>query len=138
MIDVRGLVKSHGGVRVLDGVSLSVRRGEVAAIVGPSGGGKSTLLRCINGLEAFEAGEVVVDSTRLQPGPPRREAREAMRSLRAHVGMVFQQFNLFPHLDVLANVASGPRFVLGRPREEAEAEAGRLLERVGLADKLHA
>src|SRR5439155_10787716 len=113
-------------------VSLSVRRGEVAVVIGPSGGGKSTLLRCINGLESFEEGEVDVDSTRLRPGPPRREAREAVRALRARVGMVFQQFHLFPHLDVLANVTSGPLYVLRRPRAAAEVEARQLLERVGL------
>src|SRR5437660_12168044 len=138
MIELRGLVKSHGSLRVLDGVSMSVRRGEVAAVIGPSGGGKSTMLRCINGLESFEDGEVVVNGTRLCSGPPRREARQALRSLRARVGMVFQQFHLFPHMDVLTNVMSGPLYVLGRPRAEAEADARQLLERVGLADKLRA
>src|SRR5207248_7011749 len=126
MIEVRGLVKSYGGVRVLDGVSLAVRRGEVAAVIGPSGGGKSTMLRCINGLESFEAGEVVVDATHLRPGPPPREAREALRSLRARVGMVFQQFHLFLHMDVLGNVISGPLYVLGKSRPEAEADAREL------------
>jgi ABC-type polar amino acid transport system ATPase subunit len=138
MMEVRNLVKWHGPQRVLDGVSLSVRRGEVAVIVGPSGGGKSTLLRCINGLETFQEGEIAVDGTCLRPGPPRRDARDSLRALRARVGMVFQQFNLFPHMDVLGNVLAGPLYVRHRPRQEAEAEARELLERVGLGDKLRA
>jgi ABC-type polar amino acid transport system ATPase subunit len=138
MIEVRDLVKDHGLLRVLDGVSLSVRRGEVAAIIGPSGGGKSTLLRCINGLETFEAGEVQVDGVRLSPGAARREMSDALRALRRRVGMVFQQFHLFPHMSVLENVLAGPRYVLRRSRDDSEPEARQLLERVGLADKLAA
>jgi ABC-type polar amino acid transport system ATPase subunit len=135
MIDVRQLVKSHGTLRVLDGVSLSVRKGEVAVIVGPSGGGKSTLLRCINGLETFEGGEVQVDEVILRPGAAHRDAAGALRKLRRRVGMVFQQFHLFPHMNVLDNVLSGPLHALGRSRAECEVEARLLLERVGLADK---
>jgi ABC-type polar amino acid transport system ATPase subunit len=138
MIEVRQLVKNHGTLRVLDGVSLSVRRGEVAAVVGPSGGGKSTLLRCINGLETFQEGEVQVDDVRLRPGAARREMGDSLRALRRRVGMVFQQFHLFPHMNVLENVLAGPRFVLKQPREESEAEARQLLERVGLSEKLNA
>jgi ABC-type polar amino acid transport system ATPase subunit len=138
MIEVRDLVKDHGLLRVLDGVSLSVRRGEVAAIIGPSGGGKSTLLRCINGLETFEAGEVQVDGVRLSPGGAPRETSDALRALRRRVGMVFQQFHLFPHMSVLDNVLAGPRYVLRRSRDESEPDARQLLERVGLADKLAA
>lgn len=138
MIEVRDLAKSHGHLRVLCGVSLSVRRGEVAAVIGPSGGGKSTLLRCINGLESFEAGEVRVDGIRLLPGAGRREAARALLALRRRVGMVFQQFHLFPHLSVLENVAAGPLHVLCRPREAAEDAARLLLDRVGLGDKLRA
>jgi ABC-type polar amino acid transport system ATPase subunit len=139
MIEVRRLVKCHGSLRVLDGASLAVRRGEVAAVIGPSGGGKSTLLRCINGLEPFQEGEVQVDEVRLQPGQAvRRDAAPALRALRRRVGMVFQQFNLFPHLSVLDNVLAGPLYALRRPRAEAEPEARQLLDRVGLADKLHA
>src|SRR5882757_4559854 len=104
MIEVRNLVKDHGDLRVLDGVSLTVRRGEVATIIGPSGGGKSTLLRCINGLETFQAGEVQVDDVRLIAGAARRDATETLRALRRRVGMVFQQFHLFPHMSVLENV----------------------------------
>src|SRR5206468_9233008 len=109
-------------------------RGQVAAVVGPSGSGKSTLLRCINGLEHFEAGEIAVgDRLKLVGGatPP----RDTLLALRRSVGMVFQQFNLFPHMTALANVMSGPVYALGKPRAEAEATARRLLDRVGLADK---
>ena len=135
MIEVCGLVKYHSDLRVLDGASLAVARGEVAALIGPSGSGKSTLLRCINALEPFDEGEVRVEEMRLGPGPIRRNSGALLRQLRSRVGMVFQQFNLFPHLSVLANVAAGPRFAQDRPRAEAEAEAEELLARVGLADK---
>src|SRR6188474_1232705 len=98
LIEVRNLGKSHGSLRVLDGVTLSVKRGEVATIIGPSGGGKSTLLRCINGLEMFEAGEVQVDELRLQGGASPHTLGNSLRELRRRVGMVFQQFHLFPHM----------------------------------------
>jgi len=138
MIHVRNLEKSHGTLRVLDGVSLSVSRGEVASVIGPSGGGKSTLLRCINGLETFEAGEVQVDEVLLQAGAAKREMANTLRALRRRVGMVFQQFHLFPHMTVLDNVLAGPLYVLNRSRDEAEPEARQLLARVGLAEKLTA
>jgi len=138
MIKVCNLIKNHGDLRVLDGVSLSVRRGEVATVIGPSGGGKSTLLRCINGLENFQEGEVQVDEVCLRPGAARREMAETLRTLRRRVGMVFQQFHLFPHMNVLENVLAGPRYVLHRSREEVEPEARQLLKRVGLAEKLTA
>ncbi len=132
MIEVRNLVKSHEQLPVLRGVSLTVSRGEVAVVVGPSGGGKSTLLRCLNGLERFEQGEVRVGELTLSPG--RTEAR-TLQGLRRRVGMVFQQFHLFPHLCVLDNVLSGPLFAQRRSRAEAEPLARQLLERVGLADR---
>jgi polar amino acid transport system ATP-binding protein len=138
LIEVSGLVKAHGSLRVLDGISLTVHKGEVAAVIGPSGGGKSTLLRCLNGLETFQAGQVTVDGVCLRPGLARGNSAEALRRLRQRVGMVFQQFNLFPHLTVVDNVLSGPLYVLKQKREEAEPAARQLLERVGLADKLHA
>src|SRR5256714_12431938 len=108
MINVRNLIKNHGSLRVLDGVSLSVKRGEVAAIIGPSGGGKSTLLRCINGLEPFERGTVRVgeDVIEWNMGPQKRASTVA--AIRKRVGFVFQQFNLFPHLDVLDNLVEAP------------------------------
>jgi ABC-type polar amino acid transport system ATPase subunit len=135
MIEVRELVKNHGQLRVLRGVTLCVQPGEVAAVVGPSGGGKSTLLRCINGLEPFQAGSVQVHDLALKPGKP---GPVLLQRLRARVGMVFQQFHLFPHLSVLDNVLSGPLWAQKRRREEAEPEARLLLERVGLADKVNA
>jgi polar amino acid transport system ATP-binding protein len=138
MIQIRNLIKNHGTLRVLDGVTLSVRRGEVATIVGPSGGGKSTLLRCINGLDTFDAGEIEVDQLRLVAGAARQDSASTLRELRRRVGMVFQQFNLFPHMTVLENVLAGPLYSLGRPREECELEARELLARVGLAEKLTA
>jgi ABC-type polar amino acid transport system ATPase subunit len=138
MIRIRGLVKNHGALRVLDRVDLAVERGEVAVVIGPSGGGKSTLLRCINGLETFQEGEVDVDGLRLGPESAGQAPPERLRQLRRRVGMVFQQFHLFPHLSVLDNVLSGPRFVLRRGRQEAEPEARQLLARVGLAEKLSA
>jgi ABC-type polar amino acid transport system ATPase subunit len=137
MIRITKVVKHHGPNRILDGVSLEFAKGQVAAVVGPSGGGKSTLLRCINGLEHFEAGEIAVgEGVKLAGGatPP----RDTLLALRRSVGMVFQQFNLFPHMNALANVMSGPVYALGKPRAEAEAIAGRLLDRVGLADKADA
>ncbi|HEX3601765.1 MAG TPA: amino acid ABC transporter ATP-binding protein [Lacipirellulaceae bacterium] len=136
MINVLNLVKDHGELRVLDGVSLTVGRGEVAAVIGPSGGGKSTLLRCINGLEPFQQGEVQVDDVRLQAGAG--DSTETLRALRRRVGMVFQQFHLFPHMNVLENVLSGPLYVLHQKRETAEPLARQLLDRVGLAEKLAA
>ena len=131
MITVSNLVKRHGDLTVLNGVSMTVRRGEVVAIIGPSGGGKSTLLRCINGLERFQGGEIQVDAIKLSSNPD----GEALRRLRQRVGMVFQQFNLFPHLTVLENVMTGPRIVLRQTREQAEPVALQLLDRVGLKDK---
>src|SRR5215213_2121175 len=136
MIQVNQLVKSHGTLRVLDGVSLSVARGEVAAVIGPSGGGKSTLLRCINGLEMFEEGEVQVGDVCLRSGTARHGMAGTLRQLRCRVGMVFQQFNLFPQMTVLENVLAGPLYALHRSRGECEREARQLLERVGLAEKL--
>jgi len=138
MIVVQDVVKQHGTQRVLHGVSLAVARGEVAAVIGPSGGGKSTLLRCINALEPFEHGRIQVGDIVLEPDAVRRPQAATLLALRRRVGMVFQQFNLFPHLTVLENVAIGPRRALGRPQPEAEATARELLARVGLGDKLAA
>ncbi len=138
MIEVEGLVKRHGSTEVLRGISLRVGPGEVAAIIGPSGGGKSTFLRCLNGLESFQGGTVVVDGLRLGADTPARERSAALRQVRRRVGMVFQGFNLFPHRTALQNVAEGPACVLGLCRAAAEDRARRLLDRVGLIDKLDA
>lgn len=134
MIRVIDLVKRHGDVVVLNGITMDVQPGEVVTLIGPSGGGKSTLLRCINGLETFNGGEIVVRDLRLSTRPD----GERLRRLRQCVGMVFQQFHLFPHMTALENVMSGLRYVLGQSRDSAEGVARHLLERVGLGDKLHA
>jgi ABC-type polar amino acid transport system ATPase subunit len=135
MIETRDLHKNHGSLKVLRGVSLRVELGEVAAIIGPSGGGKSTFLRCLNGLESFEAGEVHIGGRILSPGANGSGGMETLRAVRRELGMVFQQFNLFPHLTVLGNVIEAPIRVLNLRRDEAEDRANKLLERVGLADK---
>ena len=135
MIRVSNIVKYHGPNRILDGVSVEFGKAQVVGIVGPSGSGKSTLLRCINGLERFQEGEVAVDELKLTGVPPRKDL---LLKLRRAVGMVFQSFNLFPHMSVLANVMSGPIHALGKPKLEAEATARALLDRVGLAAKADA
>jgi ABC-type polar amino acid transport system ATPase subunit len=138
MIAVRDLVKRFGGQEVLAGISLDVQKGEVAAVMGPSGGGKSTLLRCLNGLETFDGGAVRIgDSELTATTHPRRDAR-LLQSIRRRVGFVFQQFNLFPHLTVLQNLVEAPVHVLGLGRDEAALRARRLLERVGLPQKENA
>ncbi|WP_437227696.1 amino acid ABC transporter ATP-binding protein [Planctomicrobium sp. SH661] len=134
MISLHNIVKRFGQNEVLRGVSLTVTKGEVCVLLGPSGGGKSTLLRTINGLETFDDGEIRVDEISLLPTPgPTRDA--ALVNIRRRVGMVFQQFNLFPHRTVIQNVTEAPVHVLGRQPEEARQQAKQLLERVGLGDK---
>jgi len=134
VISVRTLSKRHGDRRVLEGVTAEVARGETIAIVGPSGGGKSTLLRCLNYLESFDEGEVEIAGTVLRPGMGRRDVA-VLRALRARVGMVFQQFNLFPHLSALENVSLAPRIVRGTSPVAADEQARELLARVGLGDR---
>ncbi|MDR2946997.1 MAG: amino acid ABC transporter ATP-binding protein [Candidatus Adiutrix sp.] len=129
-IEVCQLRKQYpGGHRGLAGVSLTVRRGETVVIIGPSGSGKSTLLRCLCGLEDVDSGDVVIDGYCFTADPRLRER------LRPEVGMVFQSFNLFPHLTALENLILAPMKVRGYDRERAVAEARRLLDKVGLADK---
>jgi polar amino acid transport system ATP-binding protein len=135
MIRVENLVKRHGSLEVLKGISLEVQKGEVDAVIGPSGGGKSTFLRCVNGLEQFQGGKVSVAGDTLTPEThPRRDAA-TLQSVRRRVGFVFQQFNLFPHLTVMGNLCEAPLRVLGEDREVAEARGKELLERVGLSAK---
>ena len=132
MITIRGVDKFYGSVQVLRGCSLEVARGEVVVVCGPSGSGKSTLLQCVNGLLPFQRGEIVVNGTSV------RDPRTDLPRLRAHVGMVFQHFELFPHLTIRENVVLGQVQVLRRGRAEAVENALRLLDRVGLrahADK---
>jgi polar amino acid transport system ATP-binding protein len=135
MIEITGLCKRYGQTDVLCGVSLRVKKAEVSVLLGPSGGGKSTLLRTINALETFDEGRIRIDDLELTANG-RQEPQ--IRRIRQRVGMVFQQFNLFPHLTVLQNVVEAPLHVLGIAREKAEAQAKELLARVGLAEKLHA
>ncbi|MGL4463734.1 MAG: amino acid ABC transporter ATP-binding protein [Planctomycetia bacterium] len=136
MIVVENLYKRYHRLEVLRGVSMEVKQGEVAVVVGPSGGGKSTFLRCINGMETFQSGTVTVGDQVLTAGEKAGGASRRLRELRRRVGMVFQQFNLFPHMTVLGNVMEGPRQVLGASRDKAAETAMRLLDRVGLADKV--
>jgi polar amino acid transport system ATP-binding protein len=137
MIEIGGVWKSFGAVEVLKGISLRVERGGVVAVIGPSGSGKSTLLRCINLLETPDRGTIRVGGHELDfsgGGRVRKRDRE-LAAFRAATGMVFQHFNLFPHMTALDNVTSGPVIVKRTPRREA-AELGReLLAKVGLADK---
>jgi polar amino acid transport system ATP-binding protein len=133
IVEITALRKSYGSNEVLKGIDLQVRPGEVIAIIGKSGSGKSTLLRCINGLEAFQQGALTVDGK-----PLVHENPAAMRELRQHVGMIFQSFNLFPHLSVGRNVMLAPTLVKKASTDAAATHARKLLERVGLAEKFDA
>ena len=133
IVRIDALRKSFGSNEVLKGIDLQVQPGEVIAIIGKSGSGKSTLLRCINGLETFQHGALQVDGQALKHGDAK-----AMRALRQHVGMIFQSFNLFPHLSVGKNVMLAPRLVKQTDLGAATAQAKKLLERVGLGEKFDA
>jgi ABC-type polar amino acid transport system ATPase subunit len=135
VVGVRDLYKSFGPLEVLRGVTLEIRRGEVVVLFGRSGSGKSTLLRCINFLEEPDAGIVEVGGIRLDVGHSTRARREVIRSIRIKAGMVFQDFNLFPHMTALENVIEGPMTVKGMPRSRAEPLGLELLAQVGLGDK---
>ena len=132
MLRLSGVEKDYGKVRALNGIDLEVAPGEVIAIVGPSGCGKSTLLRCLNGLEEITGGQIELDGTVIT-GPGTR-----WTEVRQRVGMVFQSYELFPHLNVLDNLLLGPRLVQKRNQDQAGEEALRLLTRVGLAEKAKA
>ena len=134
-IEVCGLHVRRGDAEVLRGIDLSVERGEVLAILGCSGSGKTTLLRALNYLTPISAGEVRVADERLVPGMTERRHGRTLQAVRRRVGMVFQGFQLFPHLSVLENVMEAPRRVLARPVDEAAAAARALLARVGLAER---
>ncbi|MFJ5709157.1 amino acid ABC transporter ATP-binding protein [Streptomyces sp. NPDC093105] len=127
LIELRGVNKHYGTLHVLQGIDLTVGRGEVVVVIGPSGSGKSTLCRAMNRLEAIESGEIRID------GRPLPEEGKDLARLRAEVGMVFQSFNLFAHKTVLANVSLAQIKVRGRKREEADRRSRELLDRVGLA-----
>ncbi|MGO0575200.1 amino acid ABC transporter ATP-binding protein [Ornithinimicrobium panacihumi] len=132
LVQMRDIVKKFGSTVVLDGIDLDVQEGEVVCLIGPSGAGKSTLLRCINGLERISSGSIEVGGQEL------RYDEKHLNDIRSRIGMVFQSFNLFPHMTVLENVCVAQREVHGRSKDEARARAGELLERVGLAHKADA
>lgn len=133
MIDIVNVSKRFGRRDVLGDISLGVPKGQVLALIGPSGSGKSTLLRCVNLLETPDSGSITIDGSTMRFGATAsRHRAKAMAAFRAEAGMVFQSFNLFPHMTVLENVMSGPRFVRGQSRDEAERIARPLLERMGM------
>jgi polar amino acid transport system ATP-binding protein len=129
MIRVRNLVKSFGSHIVLNGIDLSVAEKEVVVIIGASGSGKSTLLRCLNFLELFDQGEIFLQGEKINP------TNTNLNKVRAEVGMVFQHFNLFPHMNVLENVMEAPLYVKKMDKAQAKQKAQDLLEKVGLSDK---
>ncbi|XKG33369.1 amino acid ABC transporter ATP-binding protein [Vreelandella aquamarina] len=132
MVTMQKLNKHFGSLHVLKDINLEIVPGEVVVVIGASGSGKSTLIRCINGLEEFQSGNLTVDGHDLMPFG---KSTKALQKIRTEVGMVFQQFNLFPHLSVRDNITLAPMKVRGWNREDAEQTAMRLLERVGIADQ---
>ncbi|KKM09851.1 peptide ABC transporter ATP-binding protein [Clostridiales bacterium PH28_bin88] len=129
MITVKNLCKNFGKLEVLKGITCHINEGEVVVVIGPSGSGKSTFLRCLNHLEAATSGEIVID------GIPLTGRQTDINKVRAEVGMVFQRFNLFPHMTAMGNVTLAPMKVRGMTREEAERLGRQLLAKVGLSDK---
>ncbi len=138
MLRLQGICKRFGALEVLKGINLDVAKGEVICVLGPSGSGKSTLLRCVNLLEPPEEGEIFLEGQDICKGPNSGTGEQSweLDFVRQRVGMVFQQFNLFPHKTALENVTMAPQKVLGRSKAEAEEKGRSLLERVGLVDKL--
>ncbi|BBI71041.2 MAG: amino acid ABC transporter ATP-binding protein [Pseudomonadota bacterium] len=132
IVRMQKLHKHFGSLHVLKDIDLEIVPGEVVVVIGASGSGKSTLIRCINGLEEFQSGSLDVDGNTLLPNG---KSSQALQTIRTEVGMVFQQFNLFPHLSVLDNVTLAPMKVRGWSRQDAEETAKRLLDRVGIADQ---
>ena len=132
MIHVKNLQKKFGNTHVLRGVSCDIRPQEVVCVIGPSGSGKSTFLRCLNALERADSGEIVVNGTDVC------DPKTDLNRMRAHAGMVFQRFNLFPHMTVLDNITMAPLMVSGLKKADALLKAEQLLEKVGLPDKIDA
>ena len=132
LVELRDVIKRYGSHTVLNGVSLAVEKGEIIAIIGRSGSGKSTMLRCVNGLEPIQGGTVAFDGTIVN------DPNTDLRKLRQHVGIVFQSFNLFPHLSVEKNITLAPKVVKGIAPAEARALAETVLRKVGLAEKIDA
>ena len=137
MIEIVGLRKRFGPVTVLDGIDHRQEAGEVVALIGPSGCGKSTLLRCLNWLETPDSGSLRLGDVRIQAGTPQATDRALRQRLRRRTGMIFQQFNLFPHRTALENVMEAPLHVDRVPDAEAREQAMNLLSKVGLADRAH-
>jgi polar amino acid transport system ATP-binding protein len=131
IIRIKDLVCRFGEITALDGISLDIKRGEVVVLIGPSGSGKSTLLRCLNALEEFDSGEIIINDIQVD------KRHRNIHKIRLEVGMVFQQFNLFPHLSVIENVMLAQRIVRKRKKTEAREKGERLLEMVGLLDKVN-
>lgn len=138
MVEVRGARKSFGAVEVLKGIDLSVERGQIVAIIGPSGSGKSTLLRSINHLETLNGGEVWLDGLQVNQKLYGQAFERHINKVRQQMGMVFQHFNLFPHLTVIENITMGPVILKGIAKADARTLAHGLLSKVGLADKIDA
>ena len=134
LIQVKNLKKHYhrGAIKALDGVTADINKGDVMVVIGPSGSGKSTFLRCMNLLETPTGGHIYFEGTDIT------DPKTNIDKLRQKMGMVFQQFNLFPHMDIMKNLTLAPMKLQGKSQQEAEAEAMRLLERVGLADRAHA
>ncbi len=142
MVRAEKIVKSFGPLTVLDGIDLSVKRGQVVVIIGPSGSGKTTLLRCINHLEKIDSGRIYIEGQlvgyREVNGRVVEDTEAAIAHMRSQIGFVFQRFNLFPHMTALDNVIEAPIHVLHQPKDEVTERAMALLEKVGLAEKAHA
>ncbi len=131
MIEFKNVKKNFGKLNVLKNINFTIRNGEIVVVIGPSGSGKSTMLRCVNALEMITEGDLVIDGIHLP------KERHRIREIRLEAGMVFQQFNLFPHMTALENVAFGPRKARKKSKKEATQMAELLLEKVGLADRGH-
>jgi polar amino acid transport system ATP-binding protein len=142
ILTAQNINKSFDGTKVLNGISIEVAKGEVLAIIGPSGSGKSTFLRCISQLETVDAGEIVICGEALVKNSPNGRAvyagKEECRKIGLHIGLVFQNFNLFPHFSVLQNITEAPIRVLGKSRQQAETDARVLLRKMDLSDKTEA
>ncbi|RJG22084.1 amino acid ABC transporter ATP-binding protein [Paenibacillus thiaminolyticus] len=132
MIEIRDLHKSYGELNILNGLNMKIEQGEVVVVIGPSGSGKSTFLRCLNLLETPTAGDILFEGMRIN------DKKHDINATRAKMGMVFQSFNLFPHMSVMDNITLAPIKVKGKSKAEAEATAMELLKKVGLADKASA
>ena len=140
ILEVRNISKNFDKLKVLRDISFDVEQGQVVAVIGPSGSGKSTLLRCINQLEKADGGEITVDGTQMfhtdsERGKVIYAPKKELRDIRLKIGLVFQNFNLFPHFNVLHNITQAPIHVLKKSKEEAEETARELLEKMGLTGK---